>query len=437
MALAADLGEEHGALLQLAAGGFRDMTRIAAGQPTIWPGICDDNAEAIVATLDLLIDALGAMRRRVAERDHDSLLGRARAGRHRPTGPERPGAPARGAGRGADPRPRPSRHPGRGGRAGHGAGHQHLRRRDRPLRRGRPGRAGRGHRRRARRPPSPRRWPPGATARAPRRSGRCDERRGPTEVLRGRRRPTRWSAPSTCPATSPSPTGPCCSSALAEGTSTITGLSDGRRRGPDPAGRRGAGGRGRRPTAAGSTVDGGRSRLSAPAGHRSTWATRAPGCACWPAWWPALPGTTRLTGDDSLRSRPDGPGGRPAGPDGRHRGRGRGRGACRPLAVTGGPLHGIDYTPPMASAQVKGAVLLAGLDADGETVVREPVATRAHTEEMLAEAGADVTVEPSGGRPGGAPPAQRAACPGRGRCPGTRPRPRSGWWPARWCPAAG
>ena len=50
----------------------------------------------------------------------------------------------------------------------------------------------------------------------------------------------------------------------------------------------------------------------------------------------------------------------------------------------------------MASAQVKGAVLLAGLDADGETVVREPVATRAHTEEMLAEAGADVTVEATG-----------------------------------------
>jgi len=74
MALAADLGKEHGALLQLAAGGFRDMTRIAAGQPTIWPGICDDNAEAIVATLDLLIDSLGAMRRRVAERDLDSLL---------------------------------------------------------------------------------------------------------------------------------------------------------------------------------------------------------------------------------------------------------------------------------------------------------------------------------------------------------------------------
>ncbi len=74
MALAADRGEEHAALLKLAAGGFRDMTRIAAGQPSIWPDICDDNAAAIVETLDLLIAALTAMRRRVDEHDHASLL---------------------------------------------------------------------------------------------------------------------------------------------------------------------------------------------------------------------------------------------------------------------------------------------------------------------------------------------------------------------------
>jgi prephenate dehydrogenase len=74
MDLAAGLGEEHAALLQLAAGGFRDMTRIAAGQPSMWPDICEDNAEAIVKTLDLLIESLGAMRERVAARDHDSLL---------------------------------------------------------------------------------------------------------------------------------------------------------------------------------------------------------------------------------------------------------------------------------------------------------------------------------------------------------------------------
>ncbi len=74
MDLAAEVGEDHAALLQLAAGGFRDMTRIAAGQPSIWPDICDDNAEAIVRTLDLLIAALGDMRRMVAEHDRHSLL---------------------------------------------------------------------------------------------------------------------------------------------------------------------------------------------------------------------------------------------------------------------------------------------------------------------------------------------------------------------------
>ncbi len=74
MDLAAGRGEEQAALLQLAAGGFRDMTRVAAGQPDIWPDICDDNAAAIVETLDLLIGALGTMRACVAEHDHASLL---------------------------------------------------------------------------------------------------------------------------------------------------------------------------------------------------------------------------------------------------------------------------------------------------------------------------------------------------------------------------
>jgi len=76
---------------------------------------------------------------------------------------------------------------------------------------------------------------------------------------------------------------------------------------------------------------------------------------------------------------------------------------CRaPLRVTGGHLHGIDYALPVASAQVKGAVLLAGLAAQGETVVRETLVTRAHTEEMLAAFGADVTVSDGrvGVRPG-------------------------------------
>ena len=62
-----------------------------------------------------------------------------------------------------------------------------------------------------------------------------------------------------------------------------------------------------------------------------------------------------------------------------------------PIVIEAGTLRGIDFTPPVASAQVKGAVLFAALGAQGETVVREAVATRAHTEEMLAAAGADVS----------------------------------------------
>jgi 3-phosphoshikimate 1-carboxyvinyltransferase len=61
-----------------------------------------------------------------------------------------------------------------------------------------------------------------------------------------------------------------------------------------------------------------------------------------------------------------------------------------PLRIQGRPLHGIDYTLPMASAQVKSCVLLAGIFAQGETVVREPVRTRDHTEIALKEFGADI-----------------------------------------------
>ncbi len=103
------------------------------------------------------------------------------------------------------------------------------------------------------------------------------------------------------------------------------------------------------------------------------------------------PFTTILAGDASVNQRPMGRISEPLrlmgadvqGPDG----------GCRaPLRITGGGLRGITWQPPVASAQVKGAVLLAGLFADGETVVREPVPTRAHTEEMLAAFGADVRV---------------------------------------------
>src|ERR1700684_3521915 len=61
-----------------------------------------------------------------------------------------------------------------------------------------------------------------------------------------------------------------------------------------------------------------------------------------------------------------------------------------PLEIRGGRLHSIDYTPPTPSAQVKSAVLLAGLYADGATTVHESVATRDHTELALREFGANL-----------------------------------------------
>lgn len=66
---------------------------------------------------------------------------------------------------------------------------------------------------------------------------------------------------------------------------------------------------------------------------------------------------------------------------------------CAPLAITGSPLHGIHYQSPVASAQVKSAILLAGLYADGETRVTEPYVSRNHTELMLSSFGADVHTE--------------------------------------------
>ena len=66
-------------------------------------------------------------------------------------------------------------------------------------------------------------------------------------------------------------------------------------------------------------------------------------------------------------------------------------GTYPPLTIHGRPLHGIDYTLPVASAQVKSCLLFAGLFAQGDTIVREPVRTRDHTEIALKEFGADIS----------------------------------------------
>jgi prephenate dehydrogenase len=75
MRLAEERSSEHRALLRLAAGGFRDMTRIAASHPGIWPDICAENREAIVGELDRLIEALRHVQGLVDRSDRDGLVG--------------------------------------------------------------------------------------------------------------------------------------------------------------------------------------------------------------------------------------------------------------------------------------------------------------------------------------------------------------------------
>ena len=74
MRLADDRSEEHLALLRLAAGGFRDMTRIASGRPEIWLDICEQNRTSILSGLDALIAGLTEMRGIVASSDRPGLL---------------------------------------------------------------------------------------------------------------------------------------------------------------------------------------------------------------------------------------------------------------------------------------------------------------------------------------------------------------------------
>jgi len=108
------------------------------------------------------------------------------------------------------------------------------------------------------------------------------------------------------------------------------------------------------------------------------------------------PITATFTGDASLRSRPMG---RITGPLTEFGAAAYGRqGGRLPLTIVGteSPVP-VDYTLPVPSAQVKSAVLLAGLNAPGETVVREAEATRDHTERMLGGFGAEIATGIEGG----------------------------------------
>ncbi len=99
---------------------------------------------------------------------------------------------------------------------------------------------------------------------------------------------------------------------------------------------------------------------------------------------------SRVIGDESVSGRPVDRVTKPLERMGAHIELRDGR--YPPLLIHGRPLHGIEYTPPVASAQVKSCVLLAGLFAEGETIVHEPVRTRDHTEIALTEFGADIEV---------------------------------------------
>lgn len=106
------------------------------------------------------------------------------------------------------------------------------------------------------------------------------------------------------------------------------------------------------------------------------------------------PFSSKLTGDGSLRRRPMR---RVIEPLRQMGASVRSRdGDLAPLEIRGGKLRAIDYTLPIPSAQVKSAILLAGLFAEGTTVVREPVRTRDHTELALREFGAAVETSRDG-----------------------------------------
>ena len=97
-----------------------------------------------------------------------------------------------------------------------------------------------------------------------------------------------------------------------------------------------------------------------------------------------------MSGDDSLNSRPMGRIMTPLNLMGANV-TSIGGNNCAPLRITPGKIHAISYTSPVASAQVKSAVLLAGLYGDGTTSVTEPALSRNHTELMLQSFGAEVT----------------------------------------------
>jgi 3-phosphoshikimate 1-carboxyvinyltransferase len=177
--------------------------------------------------------------------------------------------------------------------------------------------------------------------------------------------------------------------AIADGTSVVRGLADG----DDVARTAGA------VSAMGAAIDGERitggssclheSATVIDVGNSGTSMRLLAGLSAGYDW------LTVFAGDESLSRRPMDRVAEPLRAMGA-RVDGRDGGRLPPLIVRGGRLQALEYTPPVASAQVKSAILLAGLGAEGETVIHEPRPTRAHTEELLVACGADLDVSADG-----------------------------------------
>ncbi len=127
----------------------------------------------------------------------------------------------------------------------------------------------------------------------------------------------------------------------------------------------------------------------------------------------AQPFTSTITGDASLRTRPMGRIITPLTEMGASIS-GEKNNTLLPLTISGRSLKGISYRTPVASAQLKSAILLAGLYAEGETTVTEPAKSRDHTERMLKAFGAELTVEGNSVtlKPAGALTGRRVEVPG-------------------------
>ncbi len=123
--------------------------------------------------------------------------------------------------------------------------------------------------------------------------------------------------------------------------------------------------------------------------------------------------TAELTGDASIQKRPMGRVIRPLTEMGAQISSLQGN-DCAPLHIEGSRLHGIRYASPVASAQVKSAILFAGLYADTSTTVHEPALSRDHSERMLRALGAEVETKilPDGSAEITVQPAEKLTAPG-------------------------